>query len=105
MLDNVPYAINGSFTLNLWMRRLPDSNTSGTTFQYLFSHTGVAAASTVSPNQARGSAGRGHALASEEEVQTAAAAAAAAAAAGICIPRRPGAPRLPRRAGDCHGCQ
>lgn len=33
------------------MRREPDSNISGSHFQYLFSHTGVAAVSGVSPNQ------------------------------------------------------
>jgi hypothetical protein len=50
-LDNVPYGLNGSFAVNLWMRRLPNSNTSGVTFGYLFSHTGVAAASGASPNE------------------------------------------------------
>ena len=53
VLDTVPYASNGSFAVNLWMRRLPGSNTSGDAFQYLYSHTGVAKTSGQSPNQAR----------------------------------------------------
>ena len=52
VLDTVPYASNGSFAVNLWMRRLPGSNTSGVAFQYLYSHTGVAKTSGQSPNQA-----------------------------------------------------
>eukprot|EP00887_Chlorella_sp_A99_P005410 scaffold1.g5410.t1 len=55
LLDNLPYALNGSFAISLWMRRLPGADTSGATFQYLFSHAGVGAASTYSPNQANGS--------------------------------------------------
>ncbi|PRW58639.1 hypothetical protein C2E21_2984 [Chlorella sorokiniana] len=40
ILDNVPYASNGSWAINLWMRRLPSSSANGSLFQYLFSHTG-----------------------------------------------------------------
>lgn len=51
VLDNVPYGVEGDFTVNLWMRRLPDSDTSGKDLQYLFSHSGVSGASMNSPNQ------------------------------------------------------
>ena len=53
-LDNVPYGRNGSFAVSLWMRRLPGSDSSGVTFGYLFSHSGVAATSGASPNEVRG---------------------------------------------------
>ena len=49
----MPYALNGSFAVSLWMRRLPDSNFSGDAFQYLYSHTGVASVAALSPNQVR----------------------------------------------------
>ena len=55
VLDSVPYAANGSFTVNLWMRRLPGSNSSYRSnsssgnssasyqlYQYLYSHAGDA---------------------------------------------------------------
>jgi len=50
-LANAPYGISGAFAVNIWMRRNPGSDTSGKTFQYIFSHTGIAAASGTSPNQ------------------------------------------------------
>lgn len=50
-LDNVPYAIQGPFGINLWMRRTPGANTSGTTFQYLYSHTSLASTPGYSDNQ------------------------------------------------------
>lgn len=50
-LDNVPYAIQGPFGINLWMRRTPGANASGTTFQYLYSHTSLASTPGYSDNQ------------------------------------------------------
>ncbi|KAI3433615.1 hypothetical protein D9Q98_003424 [Chlorella vulgaris] len=41
LLDTVPYASNGSFAINLWMRRLPGSSYDGELHQYLYSHTGL----------------------------------------------------------------
>lgn len=51
ILDSVPYGTDGSFAINLWMRRQPDSAFSGKVFQYLYSHTSGDAASPMSPNQ------------------------------------------------------
>ncbi|GAB4817823.1 hypothetical protein N2152v2_004869 [Parachlorella kessleri] len=51
VLDNVPYGLDGSFAISLWMRRLPDSNFSGDAFQYIYSHSGIATAAAYSPNQ------------------------------------------------------
>ena len=51
ILDSVPYGTDGSFAINLWMRRQPDSEFNGKVFQYLYSHTSGDAASPMSPNQ------------------------------------------------------
>ena len=51
-LDKVPYASNGSFAVNLWMRRLGYSDVSGDAFQYLFHHTSNTTYSPgLTPNQ------------------------------------------------------
>lgn len=53
LLDNVPYARNGSFAVSLWMRRVPGSNLSGDVFQYLFSHTNAGQGGAAAANQVR----------------------------------------------------
>ena len=61
LLDNVPYAANGSFAASLWMRRMPGSNTSGDVFQYLFSHTNAGQGGAAAANQVRCCNARGRA--------------------------------------------
>jgi hypothetical protein len=50
-LSNLAYGVDGNFAINLWMRRNSDSDLSGDTFQYLYHHSGIAAAPGYSPNQ------------------------------------------------------
>jgi hypothetical protein len=51
-LDNVAYGASGPFSVNLWMRRLPNaSNMEGSTFQYLFSHSTWSSTPGYSANQ------------------------------------------------------
>lgn len=57
-LADVPYAAsNGSFAVNLWMRRPTGADTSGTTYQYLFSQAKYYNDSPAEPSSVSGAAG------------------------------------------------
>lgn len=50
-LSNVPFAAtNGSFTINLWMRRPGNANLTGTQYQYLFSQASTPSSLVAQPN-------------------------------------------------------
>lgn len=50
-LSNVPFAAtNGSFAINLWMRRPGNANLTGTQYQYLFSQASTPSSLVAQPN-------------------------------------------------------